>query len=92
MNIENVVDDEISSSEVSDFLKQEGQSIDLENLSSKQQLPLEQPQELPLEINEPILPIPLPPEIVNQLNDTLKSMDYTPVDVNLVHQGKNIRF
>ena len=34
--------------------------------------------------------VTLPPEIVNQLNDTLKSMEYSPVDVNLVHQGKNI--
>lgn len=63
---EDVVNDEISSSEVSDFLNQESESIDLENFSSEQQLPLDQPEEPPLEINEPILPIPLPPEVIQE--------------------------
>ena len=76
-SFEDVVDDEISSSEVSDFLNQESQSIDLENLSSSQLPSLEEPQELVLEINEPILPIPLPTEVIEEqqepeaLNETL---------------------
>ena len=33
--------------------------------------------------------VALPPEIVNQVSDTLKAMDYYPVDVSAVGSSKN---
>ena len=35
--------------------------------------------------------VALPPEIINQVNDSLKAMEYYPVDVSAVGSSKNFQ-